>query len=171
MTFIRRHSYHPHTMAGLRLKACALASSMGSNRRQSPVSGSRKVGTPLSAETPAPVSTTIRSAAFSASAASSRVVMVSSAVQGVLQMMPHCRLDTVGAWIGNRLKRVANRAETKKPLSFRSRAFDMAQWTGLEPATPGVTGRYSNRLNYHCASAGLASESQGCPALHLAITL
>ena len=28
----------------------------------------------------------------------------------------------------------------------------MAQWTGLEPATPGVTGRYSNRLNYHCAS-------------------
>ncbi len=34
----------------------------------------------------------------------------------------------------------------------------MAQWTGLEPATPGVTGRYSNRLNYHCASAGLTSE-------------
>ena len=25
----------------------------------------------------------------------------------------------------------------------------MAEWTGLEPATPGVTGRYSNRLNYH----------------------
>ncbi len=24
----------------------------------------------------------------------------------------------------------------------------MAQRTGLEPATPGVTGRYSNRLNY-----------------------
>ncbi len=30
----------------------------------------------------------------------------------------------------------------------------MAQRTGLEPATPGVTGRYSNRLNYRCASAG-----------------
>jgi hypothetical protein len=28
----------------------------------------------------------------------------------------------------------------------------MAEWTGLEPATPGVTGRYSNRLNYHSAS-------------------
>ena len=28
----------------------------------------------------------------------------------------------------------------------------MAQWTGLEPATPGVTGRYSNQLNYHCAA-------------------
>ena len=27
----------------------------------------------------------------------------------------------------------------------------MAEWTGLEPATPGVTGRYSNRLNYHSA--------------------
>ena len=26
----------------------------------------------------------------------------------------------------------------------------MAQWTGLEPATPGVTGRYSNQLNYRC---------------------
>ena len=27
--------------------------------------------------------------------------------------------------------------------------FSLAEWTGLEPATPGVTGRYSNRLNYH----------------------
>ena len=25
----------------------------------------------------------------------------------------------------------------------------MAEWTGLEPATPGVTGRYSDQLNYH----------------------
>ena len=37
----------------------------------------------------------------------------------------------------------------------------MAQRTGLEPATPGVTGRYSNRLNYRCASAGLSPDSQG----------
>ena len=29
---------------------------------------------------------------------------------------------------------------------FRKR---LAEWTGLEPATPGVTGRYSNQLNYH----------------------
>ena len=28
----------------------------------------------------------------------------------------------------------------------------LAEWTGLEPATPGVTGRYSNRLNYRSAS-------------------
>ncbi len=39
-------------------------------------------------------------------------------------------------------------AEMKKgELAF---AFlKLAEWTGLEPATPGVTGRYSNQLNYH----------------------
>ena len=30
----------------------------------------------------------------------------------------------------------------------------MAEWTGLEPATPGVTGRYSNQLNYHSFVVG-----------------
>ena len=25
----------------------------------------------------------------------------------------------------------------------------LAEWTGLEPATPCVTGTYSNQLNYH----------------------
>ena len=29
----------------------------------------------------------------------------------------------------------------------------LAEWTGLEPATPGVTGRYSNQLNYHSSTA------------------
>ncbi len=29
----------------------------------------------------------------------------------------------------------------------------MAERTGLEPATPGVTGRYSNRLNYRSVNA------------------
>ena len=32
---------------------------------------------------------------------------------------------------------------------LRGRFRFMAEWTGLEPATPGVTGRYSNQLNYH----------------------
>ena len=32
----------------------------------------------------------------------------------------------------------------------------LAEWTGLEPATPGVTGRYSNQLNYHSFAAKLA---------------
>ena len=33
----------------------------------------------------------------------------------------------------------------------------MAEWTGLEPATPGVTGRYSNQLNYHSWQAAFAA--------------
>jgi hypothetical protein len=38
----------------------------------------------------------------------------------------------------------------KKPLQNNARVFSiLAEWTGLEPATPGVTGRYSNQLNYH----------------------
>ena len=42
------------------------------------------------------------------------------------------------------------RKKEKKPCnSLNYKAFDLAEWTGLEPATPGVTGRYSNQLNYH----------------------
>ena len=43
----------------------------------------------------------------------------------------------------------------KAPAHIRRGAFwgwlglFLAEWTGLEPATPGVTGRYSNQLNYH----------------------
>jgi hypothetical protein len=33
------------------------------------------------------------------------------------------------------------------PTFFIVGAF--AVWTGLEPATPAVTGQYSNQLNYH----------------------
>ena len=33
--------------------------------------------------------------------------------------------------------------------SFKKDLNKLAEWTGLEPATPGVTGRYSNQLNYH----------------------
>ena len=36
----------------------------------------------------------------------------------------------------------------------------LAEWTGLEPATPGVTGRYSNQLNYH--SNNLKTFAGGC---------
>ena len=40
--------------------------------------------------------------------------------------------------------------KTEKPAFMQTRAFEsLAEWTGLEPATPGVTGRYSNQLNYH----------------------
>ena len=34
----------------------------------------------------------------------------------------------------------------------------LAERTGLEPATPGVTGRYSNQLNY----IGFFSDSKVC---------
>lgn len=46
-------------------------------------------------------------------------------------------------------------AETYLFIGQKKRAFRrvmMAEWTGLEPATPGVTGRYSNQLNYHSIS-------------------
>ena len=38
----------------------------------------------------------------------------------------------------------------RESLGNQTEAFRiLAEWTGLEPATPGVTGRYSNQLNYH----------------------
>ena len=36
----------------------------------------------------------------------------------------------------------------KKKARHKTRFFNMAERTGLEPATPCVTGRYSNQLNY-----------------------
>ena len=38
--------------------------------------------------------------------------------------------------------------QLKKPLIIKGFNFTVAVRTGLEPATPGVTGRYSNQLNY-----------------------
>ena len=39
--------------------------------------------------------------------------------------------------------------ETRPPNQNQDSLNALAEWTGLEPATPGVTGRYSNQLNYH----------------------
>ena len=44
--------------------------------------------------------------------------------------------------------------QNANPRGWRS-AFYLAEWTGLEPATPGVTGRYSNQLNYHSRTTKL----------------
>ncbi len=41
-------------------------------------------------------------------------------------------------------------------LSYTPKNPILAEWTGLEPATPGVTGRYSNQLNYHSWQAAFA---------------
>ena len=62
-----------------------------------------------------------------------------------------------GVQIGNPadLSKPASRARVSATPSQKKRAprkgdpVFMAEWTGLEPATPGVTGRYSNQLNYH----------------------
>ena len=43
-------------------------------------------------------------------------------------------------------KRVLERENTQNCASLN--VLEMAERTGLEPATPGVTGRYSNQLNY-----------------------
>jgi hypothetical protein len=43
----------------------------------------------------------------------------------------------------------------EKPSDCALGFLFVAEWTGLEPATPGVTGRYSNQLNYHSAVAML----------------
>jgi hypothetical protein len=45
-----------------------------------------------------------------------------------------------------------NSHKTKKASHMRNL---LAEWTGLEPATPCVTGMYSNQLNYH--SVGVAN--------------
>jgi hypothetical protein len=37
---------------------------------------------------------------------------------------------------------------TEETLEQHFPTPEMAERTGLEPATPGVTGRYSNQLNY-----------------------
>ena len=69
----------------------------------------------------------------------------------------------------------ARRNTDRSPQNKSRYAFDgpqrlpeyLAEWTGLEPATPGVTGRYSNQLNYHSAwPAALGSfEPQALPQL------
>ena len=42
----------------------------------------------------------------------------------------------------------ARQKPKRKKGKLLSLPFNLAERTGLEPATPGVTGRYSNQLNY-----------------------
>ena len=54
--------------------------------------------------------------------------------------MPHRRVPK------RRNTRVSNdKGAPRAPL------LNVAEWTGLEPATSGVTGQHSNQLNYHSA--------------------
>ena len=68
-TMARRMAYQLQTIAGRAANASGVASSSGWNRDHQPVSASRNVGMPLSAETPAPVSTVMTSDARSMAAA------------------------------------------------------------------------------------------------------
>lgn len=57
---------------------------------------------------------------------------------------------------------------TIKKKANRVRLFrKLAEWTGLEPATPGVTGRYSNQLNYHSVFLLVGAEGFEPPTLAL----
>ena len=66
--FSRRQSYQRVTVSGSRANPSGDASSWGSNFAHNPSMASRKVGMPLSADTPAPVNTTTARADRSAAA-------------------------------------------------------------------------------------------------------
>ena len=52
-------------------------------------------------------------------------------------------------------KKIVEERDIKKCGALQGPALScLAEWTGLEPATPGVTGRYSNQLNYHSDVGG-----------------
>jgi hypothetical protein len=53
-----------------------------------------------------------------------------------------------GTLAGSDADLIRHAAGKRKTPAFAGVLF-LAEWTGLEPATPGVTGRYSNQLNYH----------------------
>ncbi len=46
-------------------------------------------------------------------------------------------------------RKMNRKGKKKNPHGANHAGLVLAEWTGLEPATPGVTGRYSNQLNYH----------------------
>src|SRR5687767_9316519 len=74
--FARRHAYHSHTRSGLRRNASGVAKSSARYWFQRP-SCPRNVGTPLAAETPAPVRMVRRDAApIRAATASMRSCML-----------------------------------------------------------------------------------------------
>ncbi len=62
------------------------------------------------------------------------------------------------------------RRKRKMGCNIAVATHDLAEWTGLEPATPGVTGRYSNQLNYHSTwRLAPGSARGGCERVALAV--
>ena len=73
--------------------------------------------------------------------------------QRVVDSLQHGRrpvAKTIKGQFAIRPVRRAHRPETNLSLDLSY----VAEWTGLEPATPGVTGRYSNQLNYRSDLVG-----------------
>ena len=50
--------------------------------------------------------------------------------------------------IATKIAQYKNKKTSTRLVDVFTAAVKVAERTGLEPATPGVTGRYSNRLNY-----------------------
>ncbi|CAG9196965.1 hypothetical protein PSP6_160296 [Paraburkholderia tropica] len=73
----------------------------------------------------------------------------------------------------NRTPDITTAANKKGEPEFAFLLRCLAERTGLEPATPGVTGRYSNQLNYRsmrfaaCAVSPAAVSSAFCAAARL----
>ncbi len=66
----------------------------------------------------------------------------------------HASRDQQGPDAARQLPAHANEKNPRDSLSYGDFLLHrLAERTGLEPATPGVTGRYSNQLNYHSATA------------------
>ena len=55
-------------------------------------------------------------------------------------------------------ERIKSKMFKFKPKQYKK--IEMAERTGLEPATPCVTGRYSNQLNYRSTDSVLNSENR-----------
>jgi hypothetical protein len=53
--------------------------------------------------------------------------------------------------MGMAATRLENTQKQKGLPDWEGLLYLLAERTGLEPATPGVTGRYSNQLNYRSA--------------------
>ena len=61
------------------------------------------------------------------------------------------------------IQSLATRKRAHPPFGGQA-LVHLAEWTGLEPATPGVTGRYSNQLNYHSNSWWVLTGSNRRPS-------
>jgi hypothetical protein len=66
---------------------------------------------------------------------------MTGAVKNGQLRLPNSKVDQMNSKNPNGLQ-----LESCNPLILKR---ILAERTGLEPATPGVTGRYSNQLNYH----------------------